>query len=579
MSFTQSGSAFLSQAGSSVYEPKTYTISTANSYLNPLMNISAIVNSSAVNVPLQSVYWSISNVTSNINSYNFIGNALSGQLNMSGTMDYASNVLSLSANAAQFVTGQQIFKVNILNAPGGTIMASTANIAFLGVPSAVTAVSAVANTVVSGKAAVTFGAPLDDGGNAIIRYDIISIPDSVTVTASSTGTFNVTGLQGDTPYTFVVAATNSIGTGANSAPSNQVTPLSPQGQQIYNVAGTYSFVTPAGLRRVSVVAVGGGGGGGCAGSGGSVSGGDSYFNAPTVVNGGGSAYGNGGTYTGDGGGNGGQAGGGFVYSPGGGGGAGGYSGDGGRGSTITSAYYHPNTGYLYYVGGSTAGAGGGGGGGGSKLGDSYCSQYGGWNYGQYCGVVAGSAGGGVSVFGQGGNGGAGTVDRYPGGGGGGSGGGSGGSYRNPGGAGTCITAGGTAPSYPWGGNPGTYYPYQNPYTVPSNPTGSGTAGPNGYPGPHAIGGGGGGGFGGGGSSGSCAGASGGGGGLGYKNAYPVTPGTPYTVVVGSGGAGGYRGGGDIGARGGSGGAGAVRLIWGSGRAFPTTSTTDAPVIP
>jgi hypothetical protein len=49
------------------------------------------------------------------------------------------------------------------------------------------------------------------------------------------------------------------------------------------------------------------------------------------------------------------------------------------------------------------------------------------------------------------------------------------------------------------------------------------------------------------------------------------------VVVGSGGAGGYDGG--FGSRGGSGGAGAVRLIWGSGRAFPTTSTTDAPVIP
>ena len=114
MSFTQSGSAFLSQAGSSVYEPKTYAISTANSYLNPLMNVNAIVTSSAVNVPLQSVYWSISNVTSNINSYNFIGNALSGQLNMSGTMDYASNILTLSANASQFVTGQQIFKVNIL---------------------------------------------------------------------------------------------------------------------------------------------------------------------------------------------------------------------------------------------------------------------------------------------------------------------------------------------------------------------------------------------------------------------------------------------------------------------------------
>ena len=73
---------------------------------------------------------------------------------------------------------------------------------------------------------------------------------------------------------------------------------------------------------------------------------------------------------------------------------------------------------------------------------------------------------------------------------------------------------------------------------------------------------------------------GGGGGLGWKNAYPVTPGNPYTVVVGNGGG---IGSGPYGQSGGgtpaaSGGAGAVRIIWGTGRSYPSTNTANASII-
>src|SRR5207245_9908986 len=47
----------------------------------------------------------------------------------------------------------------------------------------------------------------------------------------------VTGLGGGTTYTFTVAAINSIGTGAESAASNAVTPLSVPGAPA-NVTGT-----------------------------------------------------------------------------------------------------------------------------------------------------------------------------------------------------------------------------------------------------------------------------------------------------------------------------------------------------
>lgn len=60
-----------------------------------------------------------------------------------------------------------------------------------------------------------------------------------------------------------------------------------------------------------------------------------------------------------------------------------------------------------------------------------------------------------------------------------------------------------------------------------------------------------------------------GGGLGWTNDIPVTPGNSYTVVVGDGGLPDtqwqYAG---------KGGGGAVRIIWGTGRAFPSTNTAD-----
>jgi hypothetical protein len=56
--------------------------------------------------------------------------------------------------------------------------------------------------------------------------------------------------------------------------------------------------------------------------------------------------------------------------------------------------------------------------------------------------------------------------------------------------------------------------------------------------------------------------------LGWKNNITVVPGNIYTVVVG---AGGLR---QSGSSAGDGADGAVRIIWGAGRAFPSTGTAD-----
>lgn len=266
--------------------------------------------------------------------------------------------------------------------------------------------------------------------------------------------------------------------------------LAPSSQS-YTTAGTYSWVAPAGVSSVSVVAVGGGGafsrynecfycgcysfrygpsGGGGGGLGyknnyavnpgcsytvvvgaagtaptafntNPVSGGNSYFVSTGTVRGGGGGAstsltvgGTAGTYTGDGGGNGGagMAGQNNSYQ-GGPGGAGGYSGAGGAGVAIANN--------------GNAGTGGGGG-----------SP--GFTYG-----VAMAGSGGVGLFGQGSSGAGGTSSPSTGGGGGscGASGGAGVVVGNPVGnkGGTGGAYGGVMGTSSYGGYSCTGTPYQS----------------------------------------------------------------------------------------------------------------------
>jgi hypothetical protein len=87
------------------------------------------------------------------------------------------------------------------------------------VPNAPTNVSATAG---NGQATVSFKLP-SNGGSQITRYTATSNPGGIT--ASGAGSpITVTGLTNGTTYTFTVTATNAIGTGNASAPSNRVTP-------------------------------------------------------------------------------------------------------------------------------------------------------------------------------------------------------------------------------------------------------------------------------------------------------------------------------------------------------------------
>jgi hypothetical protein len=99
-------------------------------------------------------------------------------------------------------------------------------------PTAPAAPANVTATAGNQSAVVTWSAPAN-GGSPITSYTITPYIGSAAQTATvvsgsppATST-TVTGLTNGTGYTFQVTATNGVGTGSASAPSNQVTPTAP----------------------------------------------------------------------------------------------------------------------------------------------------------------------------------------------------------------------------------------------------------------------------------------------------------------------------------------------------------------
>jgi hypothetical protein len=92
------------------------------------------------------------------------------------------------------------------------------------IPDAPLAVTAVGG---DGAATVSWSTPFD-GGSAITGYAVTSTPGGITVlvdVAAGKTTAVVAGLTNAKAYTFIVVATNKLGTSKPSAPSNAVTPI------------------------------------------------------------------------------------------------------------------------------------------------------------------------------------------------------------------------------------------------------------------------------------------------------------------------------------------------------------------
>jgi len=324
---------------------------------------------------------------------------------------------------------------------------------------------------------------LGSGDLALATLSIIGPSLISTLSPGSAATFTITNFDAYSTYT--LSTTNgtvtrsgetitytpaSLGTGDITVNGRTIGPFTvvvPAGQQAYTTPGAYTWVAPAGVTSVSVVAVGGGGGGNTSssvagsggglgwrnnisvtpgasytvtvGAGGSVSnsGGNSFFINSTTVRGGGGQYPGttAGTYAGDGGGNGGTC---PSYgNTTGGGGAGGYTGNGGNAGGYEGSGFLP-----------AAGSGGGGGGGYNR--SSYNFTGGGGGVGLLGQGANGAAGTTSYSGGRGGSGGADGQDAQPAGNGGAYGGGGAGAHYSGGNA----SGGGGAVRIIWAGETG-----------------------------------------------------------------------------------------------------------------------------
>ncbi|SPF49226.1 exported hypothetical protein [Syntrophobacter sp. SbD1] len=75
----------------------------------------------------------------------------------------------------------------------------------------------------SGMATVSFKPPKSDGGSPITAYTVTSHPGGIKAQGAKSP-LTLKGLTDGKTYTFTATASNSVGTGLDSQPSNEVTP-------------------------------------------------------------------------------------------------------------------------------------------------------------------------------------------------------------------------------------------------------------------------------------------------------------------------------------------------------------------
>lgn len=128
---------------------------------------------------------------------------------------------------------------------------STATIAVTPATISAAPTAVAATSTAPGKATVTFTAPTDNGGSAIVEYIVTSAPGGLTcVTTNPANGCEITGLTNGTPYTFTAVAKNGVGNSPPSLPSAAVTPVGKPSTPTNivatpsNASATISFTAP-----------------------------------------------------------------------------------------------------------------------------------------------------------------------------------------------------------------------------------------------------------------------------------------------------------------------------------------------
>ena len=210
---------------STSYTPVTFSNTTNSpnitlwSVTKPNSTINGIVN----------LQWSIqSNVasTSNIafqynNADTGIGFTKTGAvlLNNAGNSYTKNNLSSINGTNPYIATVTSVIALPTA-APNYYMIGDTVAINSLGVPSA--PIIGLATAVGGNNVSVSFSPPVVNT-NLVDYYTVTSNPGGITA-FGNVSPIIVTGLQNGTTYTFTVTASDIVGTGSSSAPSNAVTP-------------------------------------------------------------------------------------------------------------------------------------------------------------------------------------------------------------------------------------------------------------------------------------------------------------------------------------------------------------------
>jgi GH18 family chitinase len=123
------------------------------------------------------------------------------------------------------------FTVKATNSFATSVASATSNsvIPFVPVSQATIPDPPIMGNAIAGntQATINFSPPLSDGGMPINRFTVTSSAGHVAI--STTSPITISNLINGTSYTFIVSATNSIGTSQVSATSNSITPAAPAG--------------------------------------------------------------------------------------------------------------------------------------------------------------------------------------------------------------------------------------------------------------------------------------------------------------------------------------------------------------
>ncbi len=201
-----------------------------------------------------------SNGGSPITSYTitpYIGSQAQTPTTVTGSPPATSTTVTGLTNGTAYT-----FTVAATNNIGTGTASTLSNAVTPAAPTAPGAPTGVTATAGNASATVSWTAP-SNGGSPITSYTITpyigsqaQTPTTVTGSPPATST-TVTGLTNGTTYTFTVAATNNIGTGTASTPSNAVTPAAAVAPAlVQQVSSHKSGVTTATLTPSNAITAG-----------------------------------------------------------------------------------------------------------------------------------------------------------------------------------------------------------------------------------------------------------------------------------------------------------------------------------